>query len=52
MTPPGARVQCIDTATNRDLQVEVAKALNEARRLRRHIRRLLAALKCDTGEAR
>jgi hypothetical protein len=51
MTMPQVRKQRIEVVEC-ELQAEAAKALNEAKRLRRRLRRLLATLECQRGQAR
>jgi hypothetical protein len=52
MTMSQVRKQRIDAVVECELQAEAAKALNEARRLRRRLRRLLATLEFQRGQAR
>lgn len=44
MMMPRVRFQHNDAGADEELQAEAAKALNEAKRLRRRLRRLLATL--------
>ncbi len=51
MTILEQRANCNHPRVSRELQVDMSKALTESRRLRRRIRRLLAAARGSAGPA-